>query len=141
MSRKPGGWGQWFRVKLSHAEAQSLYKLCDERNVSPESLLRVAFINYTGQSTQETRVTHAVTCKMFPDPHDEREPKGPCTCGVGAPDRMPHDMTCPQREPLEPWRCTICQNVNPDDATHCRQCEYSRLVLRDGRPVLRNGQR
>lgn len=30
----------------------------------------------------ETRVSHAVTCKKFPDPHDERDPVGPCTCGA-----------------------------------------------------------
>lgn len=29
-------------------------------------------------------VVHAVTCKLFPDPHDEREPVGPCTCGATA---------------------------------------------------------
>lgn len=64
-----------------------------------------------------------------------------CTCGVGAPDRMPHDMKCPQREPLEPWRCTICSLLNPDDATYCRQCEYSRMVMRDGKQVPRDRQR
>jgi hypothetical protein len=26
--------------------------------------------------------SHAVTCKLFPDPHDERDPVGPCTCGA-----------------------------------------------------------
>lgn len=51
------------------------------------------------QSQKETSVRHEVGCKLFPDPHDEREPVGPCTCGVGAPDRMPHDRTCPKREP------------------------------------------
>lgn len=25
---------------------------------------------------------HAVTCKLFPDPYDERDPVGPCTCGA-----------------------------------------------------------
>lgn len=38
------------------------------------------------------------------------------------------------------WRCTICNNVNPDDATHCRQCEYSRMVTRDGVLVPRHGR-
>jgi hypothetical protein len=28
---------------------------------------------------------HAVTCKLFPDSFDEREPIGPCTCGFTAP--------------------------------------------------------
>lgn len=39
------------------------------------------------------------------------------------------------------WRCSICNTVNPDDATHCRQCEYSRMILRDGRDVPRDGYR
>lgn len=25
-------------------------------------------------------MSHHVQCKLFPDPHDEREPVGPCTC-------------------------------------------------------------
>lgn len=32
--------------------------------------------------TLTKEVRHAVTCKLFPDPHDEREPVGPCTCGA-----------------------------------------------------------
>lgn len=32
------------------------------------------------RSAPETRVSHAVTCKKFPDPYDERDPTGPCTC-------------------------------------------------------------
>jgi hypothetical protein len=39
------------------------------------------------------------------------------------------------------WRCGICSLLNPDDADHCRQCEYSRMVLRDGKQVPRNHQR
>jgi regulator of replication initiation timing len=27
-------------------------------------------------------VSHKVTCKMFPDPYDERDPVGPCDCGA-----------------------------------------------------------
>lgn len=27
-------------------------------------------------------VKHKVTCKLFPDPFDERDPVGPCTCGA-----------------------------------------------------------
>lgn len=38
------------------------------------------------------------------------------------------------------WRCTICNNVNPDDATHCRQCEYSRMVTLHGKKVPRVGR-
>lgn len=33
----------------------------------------------------EPPVRHAVTCKLFPDPHDERDPVGPCTCGATSP--------------------------------------------------------
>lgn len=36
------------------------------------------------------------------------------------------------------WRCTVCNTVNPGDATHCRQCEYSRTVMRDGKRVPRS---
>ena len=25
---------------------------------------------------------HDAKCKLFPDPYDEREPAGPCTCGA-----------------------------------------------------------
>jgi hypothetical protein len=28
------------------------------------------------------KVSHKVTCKLFPDPFDEREPVGPCDCGA-----------------------------------------------------------
>jgi hypothetical protein len=37
--------------------------------------LRAAF-------AEREEVRHKVTCKLFPDPHDEREPVGPCTCGA-----------------------------------------------------------
>jgi hypothetical protein len=30
----------------------------------------------------EDSAKHAVNCKLFPDPHDERDPVGPCTCGA-----------------------------------------------------------
>lgn len=40
----------------------------------------------------------------------------------------------------QPWRCSICNTMNPDDATHCRQCEYSRTVMRDGKRVPRTGR-
>jgi hypothetical protein len=31
-------------------------------------------------TASDARVQHKVTCKMFPDPFDERDPVGPCTC-------------------------------------------------------------
>lgn len=30
----------------------------------------------------EAEVKHEVTCKLFPDPFDERDPIGPCTCSA-----------------------------------------------------------
>lgn len=45
----------------------------------------------------------------------------------------------PETQAVPTWRCTVCNNVNPDDATHCRQCEYSRTVMRDGKRVARSG--
>lgn len=32
--------------------------------------------------SEKATVRHAVTCKKFPDPYDERDPVGPCTCGA-----------------------------------------------------------
>jgi hypothetical protein len=32
------------------------------------------------RATVTKSVRHAVTCKLFPDPFDERDPVGPCTC-------------------------------------------------------------
>lgn len=47
---------------------------------------------------------------------------------------------CSEGEP-NTWRCTICNLLNPADATHCRQCEYSRTIMLDGKRVPRDGQR
>lgn len=49
-------------------------------------------------------------------------------------------VAAPETAVATTWRCTICNNVNPDDATHCRQCEYSRTVMRDGKRVPRDGR-
>lgn len=47
--------------------------------------------------------SHAVTCAKFPDPHDEREPKGPCTCGAEQSHETPasqsEDVTKPRYLP------------------------------------------
>lgn len=32
--------------------------------------------------SESAAVRHSVKCKMFPDPFDERDPVGPCTCGA-----------------------------------------------------------
>jgi hypothetical protein len=32
--------------------------------------------------TDQPAVRHSVKCKLFPDPFDERDPVGPCTCGA-----------------------------------------------------------
>jgi hypothetical protein len=47
---------------------------------------------------------------------------------------------CSEGEP-NTWRCTICNLLNPADAAHCRQCEYSRTIMCDGKRVPRDGQR
>lgn len=47
---------------------------------------------------------------------------------------------CSEGQP-NTWRCMICNLLNPGDANHCRQCEYSRTVMRDGKRVPRDGQR
>jgi hypothetical protein len=70
-------------------------------------------------------------------------------CGASVPSKDAYCSCCFLRErgaqketPAAPtWRCTICSLLNPDDATHCRQCEYSRMVLRDGKQVPRDRQR
>lgn len=46
--------------------------------VFPESRLRRA----TATKSAVIPVGHAVSCRLFPDPHDERDPVGPCTCGA-----------------------------------------------------------
>ena len=33
-------------------------------------------------ATGGERIQHKVTCLKFPDPFDERDPVGPCTCGA-----------------------------------------------------------
>ena len=59
-------------------------------------------------SVPETKVRHAVTCKLFPDPSDEREPIGPCTCGAETPKHEPrirhHDSEC-HCSCGGPWPC------------------------------------
>lgn len=61
-------------------------QLVAEFNEVPLKGLVLAGLNYLGESVAasapETRVSHTVTCKKFPDPHDERDPVGPCTCGA-----------------------------------------------------------
>lgn len=58
------------------------------------------------------------------------------------PSHEPPKVTALETRAVPTWRCTICSNVNPDDGTtHCRQCEYSRMILRDGREVPRDGYR
>lgn len=69
----------------------------------------------------------------------------PTRLGIDAVDgTMPNDhrdnivMDGSPETPADPtWRCSICNLVNPDDATHCRQCEYSRMVMIDGKQVPR----
>lgn len=43
--------------------------------------------------------------------------------------------------PEKIWDCSICGRSNYVTVTHCEQCEYSRMVTREGRLVPRDGQR
>ena len=52
-------------------------------------------------ASSEQPISHAVTCKLFPDPYDEREPAGPCTCGASA-------------EPK------VCRSAGPNGEGKCR---------------------
>lgn len=85
-------------VKVPPVETFPCLGNCGASVPGPNAYCSACFLRER-QSQKETSVRHEVGCKLFPDPHDEREPVGPCTCGVGAPDRMPHDRTCPKREP------------------------------------------
>jgi hypothetical protein len=42
--------------------------------------------------------------------------------------------------PEQTWTCVICGRSNYVTVTHCEQCEYSRMVTREGRLVLREGR-
>jgi hypothetical protein len=67
-------------------------KLLDEPHCDPDDDLRTLARQFLRcietldelkkRSAVETKVRHKVKCKMFPDPYDEREPVGPCTCGA-----------------------------------------------------------
>lgn len=86
--------------------AKNLLELRDRTQAGDLTALNAFFAIYVFgdgktyvRSTQETSAPHAVTCKLFPDPHDEREPKGPCTCGAicpttGQPHQMPPGHVC-----------------------------------------------
>lgn len=37
------------------------------------------------------------------------------------------DRSKPEVPAASTWRCTVCNNVNPDDASHCRQCGWERV--------------
>lgn len=43
--------------------------------------------------------------------------------------------------PEKTWDCGICGRSNFVTVTHCEQCEYSRMVTREGRLVLRGEHR
>lgn len=43
----------------------------------------------------ETAARHEVGCKLLPDPHDEREPVGPCTCKHDVSNGAAHADGCP----------------------------------------------
>lgn len=68
----------------------------------------------------ETKVRHLVTCKLFPDPFDERDPVGPCTCGASG--DLPHFDTCRSKYSARPlpaaWKVT--EKPNGGAATYHR---------------------
>jgi hypothetical protein len=66
-----------------------LHNLPDVNMMTPQDIIwqLVKAIAYAGDqidSQSDARVKHKVTCKLFPDPFDERDPVGPCTCDAGA---------------------------------------------------------
>lgn len=77
-------------------------------------------------------VHHAVTCKKFPDPHDEREPAGLCTCGSEKTDapltqqeieecRLYRSLRTPTKVPDE--TLTADKPADPrDDELICKSC-------------------
>jgi hypothetical protein len=42
-------------------------------------------------AAEPTPVRHSVKCKLFPDPFDERDPVGPCTCGATSSGDVSHE--------------------------------------------------
>lgn len=44
--------------------------------------LAVSIIEDLGYTVEPPRIHHKSHCKLFPDPCDERDPVGPCTCGA-----------------------------------------------------------
>lgn len=49
--------------------------------------------------------------------------------------------TPPAPEPPEAmWKCCICDTHNYSTETHCTQCEYSRMTMRDGKLIPRTGR-
>lgn len=77
---------------------------------------------------------HQVLGQPMSDSHNAENVE--CRCAGFAAVRV-HDHDCPAK----PWQCTICRTFNPQDADWCRQCEYSRMIMRDGKSVDRDGYR
>jgi uncharacterized C2H2 Zn-finger protein len=92
------GTGEYYRIdKLMEDAADEIERL----NLVIEDLEQ----NAAARASSEPLVRHAVTCKLFPDPHDERDPVGPCTCGASP----PPCVVC--RKPLPPlaqWSMPAC---------------------------------
>ena len=73
---------------------------------------------------------HAVTCKMFPDPYDERDPVGPCTCGLtpsATRERCGHDWVSARNQAVTSGEvCTKCFAVRAEPVTvepgKCPRC-------------------
>lgn len=70
--------GRWERHALAHwwaSNADAHRQRQDLEKRFPGRLFGV-------RASEKATVRHAVTCKKFPDPYDERDPVGPCTCGA-----------------------------------------------------------
>ena len=125
---KSGGWGQWFHAKLSHKEAAALYEHCDQQDMSPEALLRHAFITYDtvmktpGALEAISKLTREMTGPKVLLDHPSAPP---CTCKfINEPNAagMSTDPNCPQHGYL---LVRSTQETSPDPATcpDCCQCD------------------
>jgi hypothetical protein len=63
-----------------------------EKRVLDNALMKSVEI-VAEQPQESAPIRHAVTCRKFPDPYDERESKGPCDCGAEQPQGTEWDWT------------------------------------------------
>lgn len=115
---------------IAHRAAQRLTELTQP---TQETEVRCSCKDFPGADQFCTAEVHGATATPALCPHGMPLADNVCgPCSEGRPNKTAEAPT---------WRCSICNLVNPDDATYCRQCEYSRTVMRDGKRVPRDGQR